>query len=137
MTASIDVYRSVSVGTTSPRHVIIKLYATAIRDLEEATGILGRGGDASEPLTRAQSIIGGLMSALDFEAGEMAKNLLQLYLFVLDRVHESQVSGKDAGLAASVKVLQPLLSAWEEMPAEEARNASRPLAATPGLNLRG
>jgi len=137
MTASIDVYRSVSVGTTSPRHVIIKLYATAIRDLERATGILGRGGNASEPLTRAQAIIGGLMSALDFEAGEMARNLLRIYLFVLDRAHESLASSKDAGLEDAARVLRPLLSAWEEMPADEARNASRPLAATSALNLRG
>jgi flagellar protein FliS len=137
MTASIDVYRSVSVGTASPRHVIIKLYATAIRDLEEATAILKAGGDASEALTRTQAIVGGLMSALDFDAGDLAKKLLSLYLFVLDRTQESLARESDAGLADAGKVLHTLMTAWEQMPASEARQASRPLEATPGFNLRG
>jgi flagellar secretion chaperone FliS len=137
MTASIDVYRSVSVGTASPRLVIIKLYATAVRDLEEATGILAAGGDATDPLKRAQAIVGGLMSALDFDAGDLAKQLLSLYLFVLDRTHESLTKGVDAGLAEATRVLHTLQTAWEEMPASEARQATRPREATPGFNLRG
>lgn len=137
MTASIDVYRSVSVGTASPRHVIIKLYGTAIRDLDQATAILVSGGDASETLTQAQAIVGGLMSALDFEAGDLAKKLLSLYLFVLDRTQESLAAGKDTGLRDAAQVLRTLKSAWEEMPADEARQASRPREASSGLNLRG
>jgi flagellin-specific chaperone FliS len=136
MSASIDVYRSVSVGTASPRRVIIKLYETAVRNLEEAERALASGGNAAEPLRKTHMIVGGLMSALDFEAGEMAKRFLNLYLFVLDRLHESSASGADAGLADARKVLSTLLSAWEAMPAEASRPPGRPLE-TSGLNLRG
>lgn len=136
MTASIDIYRSVSVGTASPRHVILKLYETAIRNLDEADRILADNGNATEPLRKTHLIVGGLMSALDFEAGEMARRLLNLYLFVLDRVQTSSASGRSEGLADARKVLGTLLSAWQEMPPEASRPAGRSCDSS-SLNLRG
>jgi len=137
MSASIDVYRSINLGTAHPRDLIVKLFSTAVRGLREAETALAGGEKADEPLNRVQAIVGGLMTALDFEAGELPRKLLNLYLFVLDRVHESTAASRDVGLAEARTVLETLLSAWEEMPAEAARQATRPPEASPGLNLRG
>jgi len=136
MTASIDAYRSVNVGTCSPRQVVLRLYRTAVRRLEEAESILAANGDASVPLHTVHEIVGGLLSALDFGAGDLSRRLLSLYLFVLERLDETRAGGRDAGLADARKVLATLLSAWEAMPAEEARAAERAPEKT-GLSLRG
>ncbi|GJM45253.1 MAG: hypothetical protein DHS20C21_20950 [Gemmatimonadota bacterium] len=133
MSASIDAYRSINVGTANPRDVIVKLYSTAARSLREAEAALAAGQRADEPLTKVQTIVGGLMSALDFDAGDLSKKLLNLYLFVLDRVQESAASSKDVGLADARSVLETLQAAWEEMPA----GAARPKEASLGLNFRG
>lgn len=136
MSASIDTYRSINLGTASPRQVIIKLYDAAARYLAEAESGLQKGEPFQEPLGKARQIVGGLMSSLNFEAGELSQRLLQLYLFALDRIQTTGATEADAGLAEVRKVLETLKAGWEEMPAEEARQAT-PVAGSSGLNLRG
>ena len=136
MSASIDTYRSVNLGTTSPRQVVIKLYEAAVRYLTEAEDGLKTGQPFQEPLGKARQIVGGLMAALNFEAGELSQRLLQLYLFALDRIQTTGATESDAGLAEVRKVLETLKSGWEAMPAEEARQATPGVGAS-GLNLRG
>ncbi len=137
MSASIDVYRNINVQTASPHQVILKLYALAIRSLEEAESHLGEGRSAEEPLHRAHQVVGGLMAALDFNAGdgELPKKLLQLYLFVLDRIHETRTHGRDAGLRDARGILTTLNEGWEGLPPAEA-SAAAP-ARRSGFNLRG
>ena len=136
MSASIETYRAVNLGTTSPHRVIVQVYETGIRSLAEAEKALASGEKFEEPLGRARTVLGGLMTSLNFEAGEMSRNLLTLYLFALDRIQESSLSGQDRGLAEVRKVLEVLKSGWDGVPAEEARShlaASRP----GGFTLRG
>jgi flagellin-specific chaperone FliS len=138
MSSSIDAYRTVDHGTASSRSVLIRLYSTAEGHLTRAAEQLGEGGDATEALHKAQMIVGGLVTALDMEAGEMAQRLLQLYLFVLDRIDGSHRQGRDAGLGAARDVLGKLREGFEGMSAEDARRNARPLAtAAVGLHLRG
>jgi flagellin-specific chaperone FliS len=136
MTASIDVYRNINVQTASPRQVILKLYALAIRSLSEAESALREGRSAKEPLQTTHQVVGGLMAALDFDAGdgELPRKLLQLYLFVLDRIHETRTHGKDTGLADARAVLTTLNEGWEGLPPADAAAAP---ARRSGLNLRG
>jgi len=136
MSISIDAYRSVSQGTASPRQTIIRLYEAGGRFLGEAEETLAAGESAHEPLAKARTIVSGLMTSLDFEAGELAHRLLGLYLFAMDRIQATAAAGTDQGLAEARAVLDVLRSAWEEMPAEEARRglgARRPS----GLDLKG
>jgi flagellar protein FliS len=138
MSASIHAYRNVETGTASSRSVVIRLYATAEARLGEAAERLAHGKDATDPLHKAQTIVGGLLTALDLEAGDMARQLLQLYLFVLDRIESSHRQGRDSGLASAAQVLGKLREGFEQMPADEARRNARPLStATVGLHLKG
>lgn len=136
MTLSIDAYRTANLETASPLAVIIKALAAADKFLAEAQEALAEDRPADEPLTKARTIVGGLMTSLDFEAGDLSKQLLQLYLFVLDRVQSTMADRKDAGLDDARSVLSTLRSAWEEMPAEDVR---RGMSAKPpvGLRLKG
>lgn len=136
MSASIDAYRSINLSTASPRTVLVKAYDAAIRYVMETEEALAQGRPFQEPLGHARTIVRGLMSSLNFDAGEISHRLLQLYLFALDRFQTTSAIERDAGLADVRRVLETVKAGWEQMPAEEARVAS-PAARAPGLDLRG
>ncbi len=136
MTASIDTYRSVSRDTMSPRAAVLKVTETARKELAAAEAALAAGKSAEEPLGRAQTLVGGLMSALDFTAGDLATHLLGLYLFVSERIQEARAAGKDTGLGAASRVLGTLADAWREIPADALREDGRAAKAS-GLHVRG
>jgi flagellin-specific chaperone FliS len=136
MSASIEAYRTTNLRTASPRQVLLKTFDAGVRFLADAEAACARGADPADELTKARTIVGGLMIALNFDAGEMAQQLLRCYLFVLDRIQSTSVRGEDAGLGEARRVLETLRSAWAEMPPGEARmpaGARRPA----GLNLQG
>lgn len=138
MSASTHAYRNVDAGTASSRSVVIRLYATAEARLADAAERLAHGQEATDPLHKAQTIVGGLLTALDLEAGEMAQSFLRLYMFVLDRIESSHREGQDSGLAAAAQVLAKLREGFEQMPADEVRRNARPLStSTVGLHLKG
>jgi flagellar protein FliS len=136
MSASIDAYRTTDLGTAGPRQIIIRALDTAVRLLGDAEARLAAGASAEEPLSKARTIVGGLMTSLDLEAGDLARRMLSLYVFVLDRILRSRASSSDAGIGDAARVLRTLQSAWEEMPASDARrglDAKR----EPGLRVQG
>lgn len=136
MSTSIDAYRNVNLETANPRQVIIKLLDAGSRFLTEAENQLTVGDSPDESLAKARTVIGGLMTSLDFEAGEMAQQLLRLYLFVLDRIQTAQTERDGAGLQDAVGVLDTLRSGWEGASADEVRKSleqKRPA----GLSLKG
>lgn len=136
MSLSIDAYRNVNQETASPRHVIIKALDAGARFLTEAENRITTGESPDEALGKARTIVGGLMTSLDFQAGEMAQQFLRLYLFVLDRIHVAQSTREPAGLDEARTVLETLRSGWEQMPGDEARRSletKRPA----GLSYKG
>jgi flagellin-specific chaperone FliS len=137
MSASIDTYRAVNLGTATPRAIVHKLLGAGVRFLTEAEGALESGESPGEPLRKARMVVGGLMTALNFEAGEMAQNFLRLYLFVLDRIQATQAEGRDGGLGEARRVLEILQSGWEEIPADETAPATAGTVRPLGLDLRG
>lgn len=135
MTSSIDLYRSVDMSTAPPRALVLRAYDAAIAALEEAEAAIAAGAPFGEPLRKAQTIVGGLMTALDFKAGEIAERFLRLYLFAIDRMHRTAMDGADRGLADSRRVLVSLREGWAAMPSDESgAHAPKP---RPGLRMRG
>ena len=135
---SIHTYRNVDAGTASSRTVVIRLYQTAEEQLKKAADELRQGQPGTEALLRAQAVVGGLMSALDMNAGEIAQQLLKLYLFVLDRIQTAQTEAQDPGLEAASQVLAQLREGFEGMPADEVRKNARPLATSSvGISFKG
>lgn len=134
MSASVDTYRSINLHTANPRKTLIRAYEVGIQSLGEAEDALRTRGPFAEPLSRARTIVGGLMTSLDF-AGEgraIAENLLRVYLFALGRIQTTTIEGRDAGLAEARRALETLREAWEEAP-PTASPAEKPR----GLHLRG
>lgn len=134
MTRSADAYRSIDLSTAPARGIVLRAFDAAIHALEDAERELAAGRPGDEALHRAQTIVSGLMTALDFRAGEMAQRLLRLYLFVVERVHRSRIERADHGLVDCRGILSSLRAGWAEMKLDEVRALPAPGA---GFRARG
>ena len=108
-------YRQVQISTASPGKLILMLYQGAIKAMKKAVAFIDRQDyeGKGESLIRAQDIIMELNMALDLEAGEIARSLRQLYLYIYKRlVYANLELDKDA-IQESVGLMERLLESWE------------------------
>lgn len=137
MSTSIDAYRSIKNTTVSPRALILRAFDAAIESLVETQAALAAGRAPHEPLERAHTLVSGLIAALNVEAGDLAKKLLQLYLFVMECIHETRASGKDKKLDEAKRVLESLRAGWASMPYDPELAAPPTNVRNPGIQVRG
>ena len=114
----IDAYRQINVTTAGPGRLILICYEGAISSLKAAREkYISREYEAkAETVQKAQSIISGLIQALDFENGDkIAKNLDALYNYMLRRIIEGDVKGDIRAFDEVIMMLGELESAWKEI----------------------
>ena len=109
------------VANANPVRLIIMLYEKAINCLENALEI----GDKEdydmqkskyEDMGRALEIISVLDATLDMEkGGEIAKNLREIYLSLMDELTYQMLKEDKERLERVIKILKNLKSAWEEV----------------------
>lgn len=117
-------YQKNAVNSASPLGLIIMLYDGALRFIE-----LGKKGiaeknyeDQNKYLQKAQKIVMELMSCLDMaRGGEISKNLLSLYVYVLNELVEANVNDDAVAAERGAKVLGELRESWITL--EEGRKA--------------
>lgn len=128
-TASIRRYQETAVTSVGPERLIVMLYEGLVGYLEQARAAIGAGDRVArtQSISRAQSIVLELKSALDHEVGgTIARNLEALYDFVFHESVAAQLENKAVHLDHCLRVLAPLLDAWRQVPlgtAEQARSA--------------
>lgn len=85
----------------------------------------------NQNLQKAQRIVMELMSCLDMDkGGEIAKNLLALYSYVLNELVEANVGDKIEPIDRCIKILCELRESWVEVEKMTRVQASEaPLAA--------
>jgi len=123
-------YGKISVGSevefASPHRLIQMLMAGALEKIATAKGFMIRGETAAkgEHISWAISIIGGLQSSLDMEAGgEIAQNLDDLYAYMVRRLTEANLNDDVGGLDEVTSLLLEIKGAWDVMP-ENVKKAS-------------
>ncbi len=85
---------------------------TAIDRAEQAIASR-RVAEAHEQLVKAQRLVSELMGSLDLEQGEVAHNLMGLYVFFNRELAQANLK-KEGGLLPVIKrMLQELLEAWQ------------------------
>jgi flagellar protein FliS len=117
-----NAYREIAVQTSSPARLVVMLYEGGIRFLRESVSAI-----ESKDLTRkrhsvdrAMAIIQHLESTLDADrGGEVAQNLGRLYSYITARILEGSSRLETAPLEEAIKLLNVLLSAWEELAGKE------------------
>ena len=96
-----NAYKKASVKTASQAELVVLLYEGAVKKLESASSKFGPDGKLpvasiesfSADVLRAEEIITELQVSLDMEkGGEIARNLMSLYLYFNDQLRSANIS---------------------------------------------
>lgn len=108
-------YKNTSVQSASKEKLLLMLYEAAIRFTKtaikaaEEKNIAERGWN----IGKAFDIIMELNNTLDHKVGgDIARNLEQLYMFIMEQFTKANISGDPEPLRASLKVLENLYEGW-------------------------
>jgi flagellar protein FliS len=108
-------YKTQSIQSASKEKLLLMLYEGAIRFIKQAIkateekNIAERGYN----IGKAFDIIMELNNTLDHKVGgDIAKNLEQLYMFIMEQFTKANITGTTAPLQASLKILENLYSGW-------------------------
>jgi flagellar protein FliS len=120
-----DQYKQTQVNTASQGKLIVMLYdgiirflTIAIENMEPKTYDI-----ANNNIIRAQDIITELISSLNMEkGGEIADNLLSLYIYFKKRLLEANMQKDSEILKEVIAHTQTLRDAWNEISANETVN---------------
>jgi flagellar protein FliS len=109
-------YRQTEVQTASPVEVVIMLYDTLVRDLNQVIAAV-RIQDVEERVRQSNhafSVLQQLDLMLDHEnGGDTAKELARVYSYVRARVIESQIKLDPAILERQIEFILQVRDAWQ------------------------
>jgi len=109
-------YQKNMVETVTPAQLVLMLYNGAIRFIKQAQ--MGLEEEKLEVchqnILKAQDILTELMTTLDLEQGDIARNLYRLYDYMYHRLVDANIK-KDAELLSEVQLLlSELRDTWSE-----------------------
>jgi flagellar protein FliS len=136
---AVSAYREVSVRTASQGKLIVMLYDGAIKQVEAALALLESHSLKLDlvhnALIKAQDIVTELMAGLDFDrGGEIAKNLLSLYLFFNEKLREGNMKKSPEILKQVRDLLVELRTAWAQVASLRNEESDPPQI---GVNIAG
>ncbi len=132
---NLDEYRKSAVGGASPVGLVVMLYDGALRFMEQGKAAMEAGDLAGQnaALQRAQKIVMELMSALDLrKGGDVAKNLMALYSYVLDELVGANLEDRPARVVSAMATMAELRQGWAELE-RQTRAASAVVGGAPLL----
>ena len=105
------------VNNASPHRLIQLLFEGALSRLAAAQGAIERGDPAVKGamLGKAISIIGGLRSSLDMDAGELSERLDQLYEYMNLTLLEASTQNDAGKVSEVIQLLKTVKSGWDEI----------------------
>jgi flagellar protein FliS len=127
-TSHLQTYRRNQVSTADPGTILLMLYQGAIDFLSQAKVGLERGDLAEKGrcINRALAIISEFLASLNFEVGgEVARNLENLYLFMIDHITAANVTNETKPLEDTIALLRTLKEGWEGAIAAERKRAAQ------------
>jgi len=109
------------VSEASPHRLIVMLLDGALDKIARARGAMQRREyeEKGKHITSASSIVVGLRSSLDLEAGgELAANLDSLYEYMFRRLMDAHIGNDEAALDEVTSLLREIKSGWDALPQE-------------------
>ena len=116
-----NAYFESQVYTADPVVLVTMLYRGAIDSIESARQRLAEGDIAgrSMEIARAADILAELTESLDLRAGgEVARNLQELYAYILHRLQDGNFHQTQEPFAEAIQLLSTLLDGWEQIAAQ-------------------
>ncbi|MCC5464043.1 flagellar export chaperone FliS [Pelosinus baikalensis] len=110
-----DYYKRTQVETASQGRLILMLYEGALKNLRSAHNSINHKdiNRAHCMLMKTQDIIRELNTTLNMNAGEISQNLRNLYLYMLQRLVEANVSKDNEKIEEVIDLLTTLKGAWD------------------------
>ncbi len=139
-----NAYKKASVNTASQAELVVLLYEGAVKKLTSASSKFAPDGKLpvaniesfSKDVLRAQEIITELQVSLDMEkGGEIARNLMSLYLFFNDQLRNANISKNKEKIDFVLNMMRQLTDSWRQ--AAASTSATAPNQAQPALNIEG
>ncbi|MCR5607290.1 MAG: flagellar export chaperone FliS [Treponema sp.] len=116
-----NAYRDTGVKTASQGKLVVMLYEEAVRQMDEAISRIGNDGKIEVPfierfnanIQKTQQIINELQVTLDMDrGGDIAKNLMALYVFFNQQLLEVSIKHDKKILASVRKMMSELCESW-------------------------
>lgn len=111
-------YQKNKYETASPHRLILMLYNGAVQYAMRAQRAI-QSGDVKETnqyIQKTQAILYELISSLnEKEGGELARNLKNLYLYIIDRLIQANIKKNPDYIEEVIGHLNELKSAWEQI----------------------
>jgi flagellar protein FliS len=111
-------YQKTQVTTASREKILLMLYEGAIRFTKQARVAMQekKVADKGKYISKATAILSELMATLDFKVGgQLAQDLENLYIFMIDKLIEGNVQNKEEPLEHVERLLNTLYSAWKDV----------------------
>ena len=139
-----NAYKKASVNTASQAELVVLLYEGAVKKLASASSKFGPDGKLpvaniesfSSDVLRAEEIITELQFSLDMQkGGEIARNLMSLYLYFNDQLRSANISKNKEKIDSVLNMMSQLADSWRQ--AAEKSNGTVPPQSQPALNSEG
>ena len=143
---ALSTYKETRIKTASQGQLIIMLYSEAVKQLDQALGVMalndagkkdpGKIEKIAKAVLKTQEIVSELMVSLDFEqGGDVAKNLFALYTWFNRELMESNINQDTKRIVAVRNLMDDLRGAWQDIVATNAAEiANREVV---GVNIAG
>lgn len=136
-------YQNTNIKTASQGKLVVLLYEAAVKNLKNAESLIDEENKIKPSnmekfgkfLQKAQAIITELQVSLDMEkGGEIAKNLMSLYIYFNQELISVNINHDKIKLEYIEQQMSELLKAWKEASASASQT---PVQHTQALNIEG
>ena len=136
-------YQNTNIKTASQGKLVVLLYEAAVKNLKNAESLIDQENKIKPSnmekfgkfLQKAQAIITELQVSLDMEkGGEIAKNLMSLYIYFNQELISVNINHDKTKLEYIEQQMSELLKAWKEASASASQT---PVQHTQALNIEG
>lgn len=111
-------YQKMHITTASKEKILLMLYQGAIRYGKQIQLAMKENDIKNKGIyiSKLISIISELMASLDFKSGgQLAKDLEQLYIFIIDETIEANITNNVKHLENIQNILNILYTGWEKI----------------------
>ena len=143
-TQAYNAYKETNVKTASQGRLVVLLYEEAVRQLTLASSLFSEDSNLpvqnierfGKSILKSQEIITELQVSLDMEkGGEIAKNLMALYIFFNRQLTDANIKKDKAIVESILKMMSELCESWRQAAASSATTQTTKVQQV--LNIEG
>ncbi len=115
---ALKAYQSTNVTTAKPEKVLLMLYEGCIKFIRIAKVKMQEKkiAEKGKNISKSLAIVAELINTLDHEVGgQLSVDLENLYIYIMDKLIESNVHNKIEDLEVAEKLLMTLYEAWGDV----------------------